>query len=175
MSANDMNSASNTGTTSTSAPGTAEAAGAGSAGGASEAEFIARQMAEAKAAMRHVVENLKSELAKGVDVRLWTREHPGYAVAGAGVAGFATAAAAVPTKEDQALKRLAALERAVAPPRKESENGDHHQAPKSGFLSSVGRELVGALKPLLMSALTAGATAAAAGQQQEPGEAEEYS
>jgi len=147
----------------------------------SESEFVARQMAEAKAAMRHVVEDLKAELAKGVDVRLWTKEHPWFAVAGAAVAGFATAAAAVPTKEDQALHRLAALERAIHPPRKDKESNNGHERDhdekKASFLGSMGRELLGALKPVLMSALAAGASAAgaSASQPQGPADAQDYS
>ncbi len=95
-------------------------------------------------------------------------------VAGAAVAGFAAAAAFVPSKEDQALRRLAAMERALMPkPSRASaahasgDDGEDAGAKdfskgRSGFMGAIGRQLLETIKPALMSALTAGITAKAA-------------
>ncbi len=94
-------------------------------------------------------------------------------VAGAAVAGFAAAATFVPSKEDQALRRLAAMERALLPkPQKaspaaaikdeEDAGAKDFSKGRSGFMGAVGRQLLETIKPALMSALTAGITAKAA-------------
>ena len=94
-------------------------------------------------------------------------------VAGAAIAGFAAAAAFVPSKEDQALRRLAAMERALMPkPSAPAAHAGHHDAGedggakdfskgRSGFMGAMGRQVLEAIKPALMSALTAGITAKA--------------
>lgn len=95
-------------------------------------------------------------------------------VAGAAVAGFAAAAAFVPSKEEQALRRLAKIEKALMPEhsRAARDGRDHDPGEdggakdfsrgRSGFLGAVGRQILETIKPALMSALTAGITAKAA-------------
>jgi hypothetical protein len=95
-------------------------------------------------------------------------------VAGAAVAGFAAAAAFVPSKEEQALRRLIAMERALMPKPSKAAAHDAHQDSgedggakdfskgRSGFLTAIGRQVLETIKPALMSALTAGITAKAA-------------
>ncbi len=94
-------------------------------------------------------------------------------VAGATLAGFAAAAVFVPSKEDQALRRLAAMERALMPqPSKAAAQNGHHDAGedggakdfskgRTGFMGAIGRQLLETIKPALMSALTAGIAAKA--------------
>ena len=113
-------------------------------------------------------------LRDGVDPKAWTKEHPWAMVAGAAVAGFAAAAAFVPSKEDQALRRLIAMERALMPkaPKAAAAADGHHDAGedggakdfskgRTGFMGAVARQLLETIKPALMSALTAGITAKA--------------
>lgn len=102
-------------------------------------------------------------------------------VAGATVAGFAAAAVFVPSKEDQALRRLAAMERALMPGRPSTrghreDNGDdsgedggakNYSRGRTGFMGAIGRQVLEAIKPAVMSALTAGITAKAATSQGE--------
>lgn len=111
-------------------------------------------------------------------------------VAGAAVAGFAAAAAFVPSKEDQALRRLAKIEKALMPER--AKRDGHAADPgedggakdfsrgRSGFLGAIGRQVLETIKPALMSALTAGITAKAATpdnpyQAPQPPSADPYS
>lgn len=125
-------------------------------------------------------------LRDGVDPKLWTKEHPWAMVAGATVAGFAAATMFVPSKEDQALRRLAAMERALMPkPSKRSHDEGHdtgedggakdYSRGRTGFMGAIGRQVLEAIKPALMSALTAGITAKAAtpdnGAQTPPSDA----
>ena len=114
-------------------------------------------------------------LKDGIDPTLWTKEHPWAMVAGATVAGFAAAAMFVPSKEDQALRKLIAMEKALMPKgsRRGAHDGDGHDAGedggakdfskgRTGFLGAIGRQVLETIKPALMSALTAGITAKAA-------------
>ena len=73
---------------------------------------------------------------------------------GAGaIGGFVAAATLVPSKEQQALRKLAAIERALNPPRHrepEHENGDEHKH-GPGMLSTILHEALGVLRPALLS------------------------
>ncbi len=118
--------------------------------------------------------DFSKSLRDGVDPKAWTKEHPWAMVAGAAVAGFAAAAAFVPSKEDQALRRLLAMERALLPKPANRATHDNGQDAgedggakdfskgRTGFLGAVGRQVLETIKPALMSALTAGITAKAA-------------
>src|SRR5947208_2034202 len=79
----------------------------------SESEYLEKQARDAQAAMSRVLQDLKTRLGQGVDPKAWAREHPWIAVGAAAVAGFAATAALVPSKEEQTLKKLAAIERAL--------------------------------------------------------------
>ncbi len=143
-------------------------------GPSSEAEFLQRQAKEAAKAISAVFGDFSKSLRDGVDPKGWTKEHPWAMVAGAAVAGFAAAAAFVPSKEDQALRRLVAMERALLPkPAKRAPHQDGQDAGedggakdfssgRTGFLGAIGRQVLETIKPALMSALTAGITAKAA-------------
>src|SRR4051812_41641164 len=72
---------------------------------ASESAFLTKQAADAKAAIARVSEELKNDLAKGVDPRAWMQVAPWTTLASAAVAGFLAAAATIPSKEEQALRR----------------------------------------------------------------------
>ena len=130
----------------------------------SEAQYLDHQAQEARDAISQLVAEMKQKLAAGVDVRAWTKQYPFVTLASAAVAGFLAGTGVVPSKEDQALKRLAKLERALHPePRHEATDGRHgkhdsHERAeehRGGFLSGLARELLHAVQPVLASALTA--------------------
>src|SRR5688572_13637287 len=172
MNPDSNSSASNTDTTSTN--GQKQQSESKPGGPASEAEFLQRQAEEAAKAISQVFGEFSKSLKDGIDPTLWTKEHPWAMVAGATVAGFAAAAMFVPSKEDQALRKLIAMEKALMPKgsRRGAHDGDGHDAGedggakdfskgRTGFLGAIGRQLLETIKPALMSALTAGITAKA--------------
>src|SRR3954462_1853514 len=79
----------------------------------SEAAFLLRQAAEAKAAIAQTAKDMGANLGHAVDVRLWTKDHPWSMLAAAVVGGFAAAAALVPSEEQQALNKLRKIEEAL--------------------------------------------------------------
>lgn len=140
-----------------------------------EADYIARQAAEASAAISNTLRAITGDLKQTVDVRLWTKEHPWMSVGAAAAAGFVAACMVVPTKEDQALRRLAKIEKALNPSHppvgSSSDGAANQQEYKSGrqsFWTSIAKEIIGAVKPVLLSTLTAGVTAQASQPQPQP-------
>ena len=80
----------------------------------------------------------------------------------------------VPSKEDQALKKLAKIERALnpepPPPTHEDKDRDHtadYKKGKQSFTRSLMGEVLKAVQPALMSMLTAGVAAKTAKPSQE--------
>src|SRR4051794_5711562 len=80
-----------------------------------ESQFLTDQANQASAAISGAISQIKQDLVKGNDPRYWAKERPWMTVAAAAVGGFVAATVAVPSKEEQALKRLAKLERALHP------------------------------------------------------------
>lgn len=78
-------------------------------------------------------------------------------VGAAAVAGFTAAAALIPSREQQALNRLARIERALnsPPPKPERSNGDGKKEP-SGILGTILHEALAVLRPALIGLITAG-------------------
>ena len=112
-----------------------------------------------------MIDDLKHELATSADPRAWMQVHPWATMGAAAVAGFVAASVMVPSKEQQALKRLAAIEKALNPKRDPVDaaaNGDSAQkveAGKESFLAGLAGQVLRAVQPVLMSAITAGITA----------------
>lgn len=113
---------------------------------------------------------MKTRLAQGVAPQVWAKEYPWITVGAAAVAGFVAATALVPSKEEQALKKLAAIERALnpAPPREDHSNGDGKKE-SGGLLGSVLREVVRVAQPVLMSMLAGGVAPGMQGAGPQPG------
>ena|SRR5882724_9942974 len=126
-----------------------------------EAEFLARQAQDAQAAIGKAWQDMKARLGQGVDPKAWAKEHPWIAVGTAVVAGFVATAALVPSKEEQALKKLAAIERALTPPPppERSSNGDGKHE-KGGIMGTILHEALGLLRPVLASVMAANMGAA---------------
>jgi len=120
-----------------------------------ESEYLAQQAQAAQAALRLAWDEFKGKVGHGVDPKAWAKQHPWFAIGGAAVAGFAATAALVPSKEEQALRKLAELERALHPPTPaQTKNGDAKRE-KAGLLTTILIETFAMLRPVLTSILTA--------------------
>jgi len=120
------------------------------------------------------VSELKNALAQGADPRHLMKQYPWMTLGASAVAGFLATSMLVPSKEEQALKRLAAIEKALNPPSpRRSEppedvgsvdgkrGAQDYKSGRSGMLTAILGEVVGAIKPALISLLTSGVTASA--------------
>jgi hypothetical protein len=119
-------------------------------------------MNDAKGAVSRTMGLIGAELGRGTSVGAWTGEHPWVALSAAAVAGFTVASLVIPTKEQQALRKLEKLERALHPPPPERDRADHHgnghdadRRDKPGLLGSLLREIVHTGMPALSYAFAA--------------------
>jgi hypothetical protein len=126
----------------------------------SESDFLTRQAADARAAIARVSDEIKQDLARGADPRAWVQAAPWTTLATAAVAGFLAAAASVPSKEQQALRRLQRMEKALEESdrdRVRHRNGhDRDEKSGGGTKSIVGAamgSLLAAVQPMLVSVL----------------------
>lgn len=119
-----------------------------------ESDFLQRQMNEAAAALSDAWKKAQANLVHGVHPTTLTREHPWIALGSAAVAGFVAAATVVPSKEDQAIKRLAKLERALGR-EPVAANGHAATARSEPAKPTWMQEIFKTLRPALMSALSA--------------------
>jgi hypothetical protein len=114
---------------------------------------------------------MKTKLGEGVNPVEWAREYPWVSLGLAAAAGFVGTALVVPSREQQALAKLAAIERAVHPPKPSGTNHETHDKPVAGdhsLLMMIVREVLAIVRPVLLSLLTAGI----AGRQARPSEAD---
>jgi hypothetical protein len=129
--------------------------------GLSESEYLKRQADAASAAISRAFAELKTDLGRGADPRMWVKSHPWITLASAAVAGFAAASSAIPSKEQVALKKLEAIERAIHRahhPNEAAENGNGNGTGKpatTGVLPMLLKEVLSIIKPVLLSILTA--------------------
>jgi len=152
----------------------------------SEADFLTLQQEHAKAAIGRVVGELKEALAQGADPRAWMQQYPWATLGASAIAGFVATTMLVRSREQQALKRLAEIERAPNPPprrREERERDEHpdsvdgkagsddYKAGKQSFMTALLGEAIKAVRPALISLLTAGITAKAAKPSEQEMEA----
>jgi hypothetical protein len=149
MKADKASSASASGPTSTTGPAAAKT-------NLTEAQFLAQEATDAKAAMFRAIGDLKSQVAAGVDPRGWVQDHPWVTLSGVAAASFVATTITVPSKEQQALRHLAAIEAAVhhEPPEKSSRTNGHSDGkePRS-LLAMVALELLAVFKPFLSELL----------------------
>ena len=137
----------------------------------SEAEFLKRQADDAKAALAQTFAEMKAKLAEGANPVEWAREYPWVSLGVAAAAGFIGTTLVVPSREQQALAKLAAIEKALNPPKPQSTNHETHGKPGTSEHSlgmTILREVLAIVRPILLSLLTAGI----AGRNARPSEAE---
>jgi hypothetical protein len=141
MSRNNGGNGKPTGTTSSSAPKTPEG----------ESDYLAHQAEQAKQAIERTLEDLKASLADGADPRQWAKERPWTTLGTVAALGFVAAYGLVPSKEQQALKKLREIERAIG----EAETEPRPAKPRDhSLLGGMGQQLFDAVKPALMAAIT---------------------
>jgi hypothetical protein len=125
----------------------------------SEAEFLKRQADDAKAAISQSLSDLTAKLRNGVDPLVWARQYPWISLGVAAAAGFVGTSMVVPSREQQALAKLAAIERAV-----NAKPADHHEqngkpaTSHESILKVILHEVFAILQPVVLSLITAGLT-----------------
>jgi hypothetical protein len=92
----------------------------------SEAEYLAREVTDAKAALSHSLAELKLGLAESADLRQWVKYYPWASLAAAAAAGFAAAAAVTPAQGETFKDKLARLN----PDLQHNSEGDSKGAPQ---------------------------------------------
>jgi hypothetical protein len=133
----------------------------------SEADFLKQQAEDAKAALANTFAVMKADLAQGVNPVEWARQYPWISLGVAAAAGFVGTTLVVPSREEQALAKLAAIEKALNPPKPAGTNHESHAKPEEkshSLLMTIIREVMALVRPLLLSLLTAGL----AGRQTDP-------
>ena len=75
----------------------------------SEADYLAREVADAKAALGHALADLKSGLSTSADLRLWVKHYPWAALGAAAAAGFAAGAVVTPAPGESLTDKLSKL------------------------------------------------------------------
>jgi hypothetical protein len=141
-----------------------------------EAAFLAQQAVDAKAAISRVLSDLGTDLGQAANPAFLMRKYPWLTLGASAIAGFAATAALVPSKEEQALRKLAKIERALnpapKPAAKEKAEADSDESAQDGakgyksgrqsFTRTILGEVIKAIQPAILSMLTAGVTAKAA-------------
>jgi hypothetical protein len=125
-----------------------------------EAQFLAAEEQATKAAMRATLADLRKDVGRGLNPLQWMRDHPWLSLIGWCIGGFATAAVVVPSKEEQALRKLRRLQEAMrpAPPKDAAEDKSKSDAAghdgHGGWVGTLLGELFRLLRPLLISLFT---------------------
>jgi hypothetical protein len=107
-------------------------------------------------ALRRAAESL----GESVDPRQLTKKHPFLTVTSAVVAGFAAAVVAIPSKQEQELRRLEKIRRAMNPepaPKPADTNGSSKgpAAAAGPWWLSIIHEVIQLARPMLTAAITA--------------------
>ena len=124
----------------------------------SEAAYLAEQAANAKAAFKQTLEEIKSGLGAGISPAEWTKEHPWMMLASAMVVGFTATTMAVPSKQQAALNRLKKIEAALKePPPEKIHESNGHKPEKRGLTTVVVAELIRAATGIVSTLLKAAA------------------
>jgi hypothetical protein len=123
--------------------------------------FLRQQAEEARAALSRAANDLKAAVAGTLDPRLIPRRYPFITVGAIAVTGFLAALVAIPSREQQELKRLERIRRAMYPqpePTKPAQADGHapsDAAAKPPLWVTLLREGVQAARPILISLVTA--------------------
>jgi hypothetical protein len=111
-------------------------------GDLSEADFLEREVADAKAALSHAVADLRNGVKSSADLRLWVKHYPWAAMGAAAVAGFAAATAVTPAKGETVGEKLSRLAKSAKPGETTDSAGQvstqtASQSPKTTLLNSL--------------------------------------
>jgi hypothetical protein len=108
----------------------------------SEADYLAREVTEAKAALTHSLTDLKLGLANGADLRQWVKHYPWASLGAALAAGFSAAAVVTPAPGESVTDKLSRLRSDGQPSSNES---SAPQQIKSTNGQAVTDKLIGSL------------------------------
>ena len=75
----------------------------------SEADYLAREVEDAKAALARTLAELKNGLSTSANLRLWVKHYPWAALGAASVAGFAAATAITPAAGESLSEKMSRL------------------------------------------------------------------
>jgi hypothetical protein len=75
----------------------------------SEADYLAREVEDAKQALSHALADLKNGISQSADLRRWVKHYPWAALGAATVAGFAAGAAVAPATGETVSEKLSRL------------------------------------------------------------------
>lgn len=139
-------------------PGEAAAA----AGSPAVDAYLRKQAEEARVALTQGFNDIRVALARGADPRNLPRKFPFVTVGTVAVVGFAAALLTIPSREQQELRRLERIRRAMYPePAKAEANVEKsaskaaEKAAKPPLWMTLVREGVSAARPILVSLVTA--------------------
>ena len=125
-----------------------------------EADYLKQQTDAAKVAISEVLLEAKKALGEGLDAKEWISRFPVAAIGSAIAAGFVTAVLTIPSKEDQELKKIERVRKALTPepatPVADGVKSTTESASKHSLWSTLLREGIQILRPILMSLITAG-------------------
>jgi len=148
----------------------------------SEADYLAKQAADAQAAMAKAWNDLKASIGQSVDVKKWTGRYPWIATGTALAAGLAAGYLLTPRDKDEAAEMWEKLKEKIAGSKGdpntvyvEPTNGKPAQAvaEQPSVLGTILREGMKSVMPLVTSMLGAamgGGEAAAKAQEEHPHE-----
>jgi hypothetical protein len=123
---------------------------------ASAADYLDQQAERAKQALIESLQQAKAAFGRAVDPKQIPEKHPVLTVTSAVFAGFITALVAVPSREQQELRRLAKIHRAMHPeaekPRPAAEKTTE---PRGPWWLSIVHEVIQLARPLLTAVITA--------------------
>jgi len=130
----------------------------------SESDFLAHQARQAQKAMRQVLDDIGHSLKDTVNLRAWAEQHPIAMLGAAAAAGFVTASAVTPSRDETVAERLRRLAPERPAPAEAPSSGEEPQK-KHSLFQKISGPLFEAVQAALVSAVT---TAVNAKVQQEP-------
>ena len=121
----------------------------------SESDFLKEESERAREAINKTVVDMKAALGRAADPHRLTHDHPFIAVGAAAVAGFAAAATLVPSRQQQAMRTLAAIEKALKQPAADPAKADEKkEVAAGGWIGIVLAEVMKLLRPLLTTLIS---------------------
>ena len=110
-----------------------------------EADYLAREVADAKAALVHALHGLKGGMASSTDMRKWVEHYPWAALGAAAAAGFAAAAAVTPAHGESLQEKASRLMPKHEEPKPSDGDGATSRAAMPSRMSAISDRLINSL------------------------------
>jgi hypothetical protein len=143
----------------------------------SEADYLAREVTDAKAALSHSLAELKLGLTESADLRQWVKYYPWASLGAAAAAGFAAAAAVTPAQGESLKDKLARLKPAVQPNSEEDSKSappQTHSAKRASVTDNLINSVFDLAKVLIQTLIVATFQRPVAAEDREPIPAESH-